>query len=274
VDGPRPHVPGGPGPEVGRARAALRQARRVVVLTGAGISVESGIPTFRGPGGLWEGFRPEELATPEAYARDPDRVWAWYAWRYRLVCQARPNRAHELLVELERAKGRGFLLVTQNVDGLHARAGSRRLVELHGSLLRARCEACGHRFPLPPPDQFVPPPRCPRCGSRARPDVVWFGELLPAGAYEQAEEAFRTAEVALVVGTSAVVEPAASLGRLARACGAYLVEVNPEPTPLTPLTHLSLRCGAVEGLQLLLQPTGGSAEHPEQEGPRRPRSPG
>ncbi|MDQ7800954.1 MAG: NAD-dependent deacylase [Armatimonadota bacterium] len=239
---------------VEEARRCIERAHRVAVLTGAGISAASGIPTFRGPGGLWEGVRPEELATPEAYARDPQRVWSWYAWRYRLAYQARPNRAHELLVQLERDKGDGFLLVTQNVDGLHARAGSQRLVELHGSLHRARCEACQHRFPLPPPETFMPPPRCPRCGSRARPDVVWFGELVPGRAYQRAAEAFRTAEVALVVGTSAVVEPAASLGRLARLGGAYLVEVNPEQTPLTPLAHLSLRCGAEEGLEPLIGP--------------------
>lgn len=237
-----------------RARQRIGRARRVAVLTGAGISVPSGIPTFRGPGGLWEGFRPEELATPEAYARDPHRVWEWYAWRYRVACAAEPNRAHHLLVELERAKQDGFLLVTQNVDGLHARAGSRRLVELHGSVHRARCEVCHHRFPLPPPEDFVPPPWCPRCGSRARPDVVWFGELVPAPAYQVAEQAFRNAEVALVVGTSAVVEPAASLARLARASGAYLVEVNPQQTPLTPWAQLSVSMGAVEGLQALLGP--------------------
>ncbi len=234
------------------ARRRLERARRVAVLTGAGISAESGLPTFRDPQGLWQRFRPEELATPQAYAHDPERVWAWYASRYRAACAARPSRAHELLVELEREKGEGFLLVTQNVDGLHARAGSRRVVELHGSLHRARCERCAERFPLPPPEAFTPPPYCPRCGGRARPDVVWFGELLPAEAYLQAEEAFRHAEVALVVGTSAVVEPAASLGRLARACGAYLVEVNPQQTPLSALAHLSLRCGATEGLQALL----------------------
>lgn len=243
--------------ELQRARQLLDRARRVAVLTGAGISVASGIPTFRGPEGLWRNFRPEELATPEAYAREPQRVWAWYAERYRLACRARPNRAHELLADLEGRKGDGFLLVTQNVDGLHLRAGSRRVVELHGSLHRARCEVCHHRFALPPPEEFVPPPSCPRCGSRARPDVVWFGELLPPGAYEAAEEVFRRAEVALVVGTSAVVEPAASLGRVARRSGAYLVEVNPEPTPLTGLAHLSLRTGAVEGLQALLSPDVG-----------------
>jgi NAD-dependent deacetylase len=248
--------------ELRQARGRLRRARRVAVLTGAGISAPSGLPTFRGPGGVWEAFRPEELATPEAYARDPDRVWAWYAWRYRTACEASPNRAHELLVALERAVGDGFALVTQNVDGLHRRAGSQRVVELHGTLHRARCEACGERFALPPPDRFVPPPRCPRCGSRARPDVVWFGELLPAGAYRAAHEAFQAAEVALVVGTSALVEPAASLGRVARRAGAYLVEVNPETTPLTPLAHLSLRCGAVEGLELLLGSQPPSSDTP------------
>ncbi len=240
------------GTELRRAKELLARARRVAVLTGAGISAASGIPTFRGPEGLWQGFRPEDLATPEAYARDPLRVWEWYAWRYRLACRAEPNRAHRLLVELERTREDGFLLVTQNVDGLHARAGSRRLVELHGSLHRARCEVCRHTFPLPPPEEFVPPPRCPECRGKGRPDVVWFGELVPAHAYRLAEEAFRAAEVAVVVGTSAVVEPAASLGRLARASGAYLVEVNPQETPLTPLAHLSLRAGAVEGLEALL----------------------
>ncbi|WP_457637755.1 SIR2 family NAD-dependent protein deacylase [Oceanithermus sp.] len=236
-----------------QARQRLRQARRVAVLTGAGISAESGIPTFRGSGGLWEGFRPEELATPEAYARDPEKVWRWYAWRYRQVMEAEPNLAHRLLAELEAQKGNGFLLVTQNVDGLHARAGSRRLVELHGNITRARCERCGHRQPLPPPAEFEPPPRCQRCGSRMRPDVVWFGEFLDADLLAKAERAFMTAEVALVIGTSAVVEPAASLGRVTKSAGAYLVEINPEPTPLTPLADLSLRSGASEGLAKLLK---------------------
>ena len=238
------------------ARERLQRAERVAVLTGAGISAESGIPTFRGSGGLWEGFRPEELATPEAYARDPEKVWRWYAMRYAQVMEAEPNEAHRLLAELERAKGRGFLLVTQNVDGLHARAGSQRLVELHGNITRARCERCGHRQPLPPPDRFVPPPTCERCGGRMRPDVVWFGEFLDADHLAQAERAFMTADVALVIGTSAVVEPAASLGRAAKASGAYLIEINPEPTPLTPLADLSLRTSASEGLRALLRPEG------------------
>jgi len=242
--------------EVQEARRQIAGAERVAVLTGAGVSAESGIPTFRGAGGLWEGLRPEELATPEAYARDPEKVWRWYALRYAQVMEAEPNPAHLHLAELERSKGEGFLLVTQNVDGLHRRAGSRRVVELHGSLARARCERCGHRQPLPPPDAFTPPPVCRRCGGRMRPDVVWFGEFLDAGLLARAERAFMTADVALVVGTSAVVEPAASLGRIAKSAGAFLIEVNPEPTPLTPLADLSLRTGAAEGLGALLNPEG------------------
>ncbi len=235
------------------ARARIEQASRVAVLTGAGISAPSGIPTFRDPGGLWENFRLEDYATPEGFAKNPEEVWRWYAWRYARVRQAKPNPAHHLLAELEAQKGDGFLLVTQNVDGLHQRAGSKRVVELHGSILRARCTRCGHTEPLPPPESFEPPPRCARCGTLMRPDVVWFGELLPAGALEKAQAAFAHAEVALVIGTSALVEPAASLGRLSKMAGGYLIEINPEPTPLTPVADLSLREGAVEGLARLLK---------------------
>ncbi len=234
------------------ARRRLREAKRVAVLTGAGISKPSGIPTFRDAEGLWRNFNPLEYATPEAYARDPLKVWNWYKMRIEAVRKAQPNPAHYALARLEEevlARGGGFLLVTQNVDGLHRRAGSRNLVELHGDILQGRCEGCGHRFPLPDPLEV--PPHCPLCGGRARPDVVWFGELLPLGAWERAERAFLEADLALVVGTSAEVEPAASLGRLAYTAGAYLIEVNPEPTPLTPLAHLSLRQGAVEGLGAL-----------------------
>lgn len=234
------------------ARARLKSAQRVVVLTGAGISKPSGIPTFRDAAGLWKDFDPEEYATPQAYARNPQKVWEWYAWRYKNVMQAQPNRAHALLVELEEQKGEGFLLVTQNVDGLHPRAGSKRLVELHGNIARGRCETCQERFPLPDPAHFTPPPTCPACGARGRPDVVWFGELLPPGAFERAERAFAQAEVALVIGTSAEVEPAASLGRIAHLSGAYLIEINPEPTPLTRLADCALPMGAVEGMEALL----------------------
>ncbi|WP_027883129.1 SIR2 family NAD-dependent protein deacylase [Meiothermus rufus] len=235
------------------AQARLRSARRVAVLTGAGISKPSGIPTFRDAAGLWKDFDPEEYATPQAYARNPQKVWEWYAWRYRKVQEAQPNPAHELLVRLEGQVGEGFLLVTQNVDGLHRRAGSRRLVELHGNIAQGRCERCEYRFALPAPEDFVPPPLCPACGFRARPDVVWFGEILPEGAFERAWQAFALAELALVIGTSAEVEPAASLGRLAAESGAYLIEINPEPTLLSRWADCVLRMGAVEGMQALLE---------------------
>lgn len=238
------------------ARKRLLTARRVAVLTGAGISQPSGIPTFRDAAGLWKEFDIAEYATPEAYARDPQKVWAWYAWRYRKAMEAQPNRAHLLLAVLEERIGEGFLLVTQNVDGLHGRAGSRRLLELHGNIARGRCERCSQRFALPDPAQFVPPPCCPSCGHRGRPDVVWFGELLPAGAYQQAERAFAEAEVVLVIGTSAEVEPAASLGRLASLRGAYLIEINPNPTPLSSWADCVLRMGAVEGMEALVSQQG------------------
>lgn len=235
------------------AQTRLLQAKRLAVLSGAGISKPSGIPTFRDAAGLWQDFDIEEYATPRAYAKNPLKVWEWYAWRYKNVMQARPNPAHTLLVALEHKTGEGFWLVTQNVDGLHYRAGSRQLVELHGNIARGRCERCDHRFSLPEPEAFTPPPTCPRCGGRGRPDVVWFGEMLPPGAFEQAEQAFALCQVALVIGTSAEVEPAASLGRLASRMGAYLIEINPEPTPLSPWADLSLRMGAVEGMQALME---------------------
>jgi len=222
-----------------KAREWIREARSVAVLTGAGISAESGVPTFRGPGGLWRQYRPEELATPEAFRRDPRLVWEWYDWRRQRIAQARPNAGHEALVRLERSKPR-FWLITQNVDGLHERAGSRRVIKLHGDIWLVRCVACGReqrdeRVPLP-----ELPPRC-ACGGLLRPGVVWFGEALPPGAWEAAEQAVREAEVLLVVGTSAVVYPAAGLIPLAQACGAPVIEVNPEETPMSARLDCSLR---------------------------------
>jgi NAD-dependent deacetylase len=222
-----------------KAREWIREARSVAVLTGAGISAESGVPTFRGPGGLWRQYRPEDLATPEAFRRDPRLVWEWYDWRRQRIAQARPNAGHEALVRLERSKPR-FWLITQNVDGLHERAGSRRVIKLHGDIWLVRCVACGReqrdeRVPLP-----ELPPRC-ACGGLLRPGVVWFGEALPPGAWEAAEQAVREAEVLLVVGTSAVVYPAAGLIPLAQACGARVIEVNPEETPMSARLDCSLR---------------------------------
>ncbi|SNB68803.1 SIR2 family NAD-dependent protein deacylase [Thermoflexus hugenholtzii] len=208
--------------------------RRVVALTGAGVSAESGVPTFRGPEGLWRRYRPEELASPEAFARDPIRVWEWYAWRRECIARATPNPAHRTLAAMEEVLP-DFLLITQNVDGLHSQAGSRRVIELHGSLWRMRCVREGRvwedrRVPLP-----ELPPRCPACGALARPDVVWFGEPLPKAAWTQAFRAAAEAEIFLIIGTSGLVEPAASLPRWARAHGARLIEFNIEDTALTPL---------------------------------------
>jgi NAD-dependent deacetylase len=218
-------------------------------LTGAGISAESGIPTFRdAQTGLWAQYNPEDLASPEAYARDAKLVWDWYAWRYELCANAKPNAAHEKLVALEQRTPE-FLLVTQNVDGLHARAGSERMVELHGNIMQARCESCQTRFALE--KGFNIPPTCPACSARARPNVVWFGEQLPRRELERAQQAFQTCELALVIGTSGVVEPAASLGRIAKNRGAYLIEVNPISTPLSRFADACLEAGAVAGLQML-----------------------
>jgi NAD-dependent deacetylase len=226
------------------AAARLRGARRVLALTGAGVSAESGVPTFRGQDGLWRQFRAEDLATPQAFARDPKLVWEWYAWRREIMAPLRPNAAHAALARLEGSVP-SFLLATQNVDGLHSVAGSRRLVELHGSVWRLRCVGCGQaaedrRVPLP---QL--PPRC-ACGTVLRPDVTWFGEMLPPEAVEVAVGAARSAEVVLVIGTSSIVYPAAALPEMARAAGGYVIEVNTEPTPLTVSAHVSLRGPAAE----------------------------
>jgi NAD-dependent deacetylase len=226
------------------ARQWLAAAHSVAVLTGAGISAESGLPTFRGPGGLWRNHRPEQLATPQAFARDPQMVWEWYDWRRSVHAGAAPNAGHRALGALERAKSE-FLLITQNVDSLHERAGSRHIVHLHGSLWRVRCLECGReeaneQVPLNPL-----PPRC-SCGGMQRPAVVWFGESLPERELNAALAAARHVEVFLVVGTSSLVYPAAALPRVALEAGARIIEVNPEATELTPRAHASLRGPAGE----------------------------
>ena len=219
--------------------AALRDARRVAVLTGAGVSAESGVPTFRDARtGVWARYDPHELATPEAFQRNPKLVWEWYAWRRERVGGVEPNPGHVALAELE------FLvpeltLVTQNVDGLHRRAGSRRVLELHGDITRVKCFDCDAQASSWA-DEPVPP-RCALCGGPLRPDVVWFGETLPARELEQAMEAARLADVFLCVGTSSLVYPAAALPQLALDSGATVVEINPEATPLSPAARHVLR---------------------------------
>jgi len=215
----------------GRLRELVESAPRVVALTGAGISAESGVPTFRGVDGFWEKKSVEDLATPGSFARDPARVWRWYDERRRRIAACSPNAGHRALAEYGRRRA-GFTLVTQNIDDLHRAAGSSALLELHGNIFRVRCTREGsirddRRVPLP-----AIPPLC-GCGAMLRPDVVWFGEPLPEDAVGGAFGAARQADLFLVIGTSALVYPAAGLPQIARQRGAYLVEINIEPTPLS-----------------------------------------
>jgi len=233
-----------------RLRDLVARAGRLVALTGAGISAESGVPTFRGQDGLWERERVEELATPEGFARDPRRVWAWYDARRVQIAACAPNAGHLALARYERTHP-GFTLVTQNVDGLHGAAGSRRVLALHGDIFRVRCTREGtsredRRAPLP-----EVPPRC-ACGALLRPDVVWFGEMLPGPDMDAAAAAARRAELFLSIGTSALVYPAAGLAEVARDGGAYLAEINIEPTPLSPLVHEVIQGPAARVLPDLL----------------------
>jgi NAD-dependent deacetylase len=232
-----------------QARQWIAEANAIAILTGAGISAESGVPTFRGDGGLWREHRAEDLATPDAFARDPKLVWEWYDWRRGIIAQAAPNAAHRALVQLEIRKPR-FTLITQNVDGLHDLAGNGKILKLHGDIWRLRCTECGANFP----NRRVPLPKMPphcACGGLARPGVVWFGEPLPDGIMKEAEHAAGGAEVFLVVGTSAVVYPAASLIPFAKQAGAKVIEVNPEPTAATAIVDCALQGPAGEILPQL-----------------------
>jgi NAD-dependent deacetylase len=209
---------------------ALAGARHVAVLTGAGISAESGVPTFRTREGLWAKYDPAQLATPEAFARDPGLVWRWYSWRRGVIRGVQPNAGHYALVELAQLFPR-FSLVTQNVDDLHRRAGSTDVHELHGNIEHSRCQSCGlawHGDAAPPSEE----PRHCTCGGMIRPGVVWFGEALPEAELAFAQEAARDCDLFLSVGTSGLVYPAAALPLIARQAGAYVVEINPEPSAI------------------------------------------
>jgi NAD-dependent deacetylase len=233
-----------------RARAMLREAKRIAVLTGAGISAESGIPTFRGAGGLWKHFRAEDLATPEAFRRDPRLCWEWYDWRRSIIAGVKPNAGHYALVELER-RGGAFTLITQNVDGLHTAAGSKSILEVHGSIWKLRCTECAKEWS----DRSVPlalPPRCAECGGLARPGVVWFGENLDPAIWAAAERAVSGCDVLLVVGTSALVYPAAGLAPLARSRDSKIIEVNLEPTPVSEFVDIAFTGPAGEILPQLV----------------------
>lgn len=236
---------------------ALRESRFRTALTGAGVSAESGIPTFRGEDGLWRTYRAENLATPDAFASHPEIVWEWYRWRRSIISKAEPNAAHHALVDLERLSPE-FLLITQNVDNLHRRAGSTKIVELHGNIFRDRCAEEGIVSPAAETgDDTVP--LC-RCGGLLRPDVVWFGEVLPREALEEAFDAARRCDLMLVVGTSAFVQPAASLPIVAKQSGAYVVEINKDPTPLTGIVDDSILGSAGEVLPHLVARLSDAAE--------------
>jgi len=239
--------------DIGAAVEAIRDAHRITVLTGAGVSAASGVPTFRGAGGLWHDYRPEDLANAEAFDRDPRLVWQWYDWRRQLIAGCRPNRAHEVLAAWSHRLPT-FTLLTQNVDGLHERAGTARVVRLHGSIWRLKCRGgCGYE-PDGWTDYRVPieplPPACPSCSGLARPGVVWFGEALDPWDLARAE-AVTACDLFLTVGTSSVVYPAAGFAGRARANGAMLLEINPDRTAASDGADIVLRLPAEEALEAI-----------------------
>ena len=242
---------GDDGRKLATAVEMLSSADRIAVLTGAGISAESGVPTFRGEGGFWRGRSAMDLATPGAFARDPEEVWEFYRYRIAGLSEVEPNAGHRALAALEPMCG-SFWLITQNVDGLHRAAGSRRVIELHGTLARVRCRGCAFRCPSADLPE-TPVPLCPDCGDLLRPAGVWFGETLPRRALEEADEAVRECQLMLVVGTSGVVEPAASFARWARSRGAGVIEVNLEPTPISSVADVTLLGPAGEVLPELVE---------------------
>ena len=249
---------------IGEAAKLLARSRFAIAFTGAGISAESGVPTFRGFNGLWKMHRPEELATPEAFRKDPHLVWSFYKWRMDLIRKARPNRAHYALAELERM---GILkaVITQNVDDLHREAGSRNVLELHGNIFRVRCTSCSYRENLKESgrlDEFLKErdlPKCPRCGSLLRPDVVWFGEPLPRKSLEEAFRLAERADLVLVIGTSGVVYPAAYVPQIVKETGGKVIEINPEESGITPIADVFIRGKAGEVMGELLELVRGLA---------------
>ena len=234
----------------------LKAASRIAVLTGAGVSQESGLRTFRdAQTGLWAQYKPEDLASPEAFARDPKLVWDWYAWRREAMKGVRPNPGHYALVELEK-KIPQFTLITQNVDGLHRFAGSQNVLELHGNIQKVRCADCG-TFTEEWGDDSETVPTCEKCGGLLRPDVVWFGEALPRAELEAAVNASRACQVYFSIGTSGLVQPAASLAHASRNNGSVVVEINAEPTPLTPKVDFAFHGKSGEILPDLLKAVWG-----------------
>ena len=238
------------GSDLGLLKRKLESARSLAILTGAGISADSGVPTFRGPDGLWRNFRAEDLATPEAFARDPRLVWEWYNWRRELIATKTPNPAHVAVVEFER-RFEEFWLITQNVDGLHRAAGSEKLSEIHGNIWKVRCTACGivednHDVPI------AILPTCRHCQGLLRPHIVWFGESLCSDDLTCCAAALRACDVLLVIGTSGVVYPAAGFASVAKETGAFVAEINFESTPQSGTMDLALKGRAKDLVPLLL----------------------
>lgn len=236
--------------ETGPLIEVLQDANRVAILTGAGISAESEIPTFRGEEGLWKKYRPEELATPTAFSQDPKLVWEWYDWRRGIIGQKEPNPGHEVIARWEESFP-SVSLITQNIDGLHQKAGSKNIWELHGNIWKLRCTEEGtvsENYDTPLKEI---PPLCPDCGVLLRPHVVWFGEALSSAILQKSIQLSSECDLMFVVGTSAVVQPAASLPFEASESGAKIVEINPDPTPLSLYVDFSIRGKAGEILPLL-----------------------
>ena len=236
--------------KIGQAREIINDASNIVVLTGAGISAESGVPTFRGQEGLWQNYRPEELATPDAFWKDPKLVWEWYDWRRNAVKDAKPNPGHYALAELE-TQGKNLTLVTQNIDGLHQMAGSSNITEMHGNLWQIRCTKCGEieqNFDVPLRQL---PPKCQKCGDLGRPNVVWFGEMIDMTLIDTILRAIEECKVMLIIGTSGVVEPAASMGLVAKQTNKTVIEVNLDETPSAGLYDIVIREKSGEILPLL-----------------------
>ncbi len=241
----------GTGSSLDIVRAKLSAAQSVTVLTGAGISADSGVPTFRGADGLWRQYRAEDLATPEAFERDPRLVWEWYNWRRELIATKRPNLAHEAVAHMEQQCER-FWLITQNVDGLHRDAGSRQLSEIHGNIWMVRCTAC-RRITENRDVPIATLPLCERCGRLLRPHIVWFGESLAEDDLEACAAALQTSDLCLIIGTSGLVYPAAGFGSMAKQAGAFVVEINLDSTQQSAIVDVSLQGRAKDIVPLLLQ---------------------
>jgi len=229
----------------------LASTKFLLIITGAGISAESGIPTFRGNEGLWKNYRAEQLATPQAFARDPETVWKWYDWRRGIIGKAEPNAGHLAIKELEDLFD-NFLLITQNVDGLHGRTGIRNMVEIHGNLWRVRCTREGTTSMLMDVPLKSVPPKC-ECGALLRPDVVWFGESIPTLALENAFRVIEQCDTLIVVGTSGVVYPVASFPQTVKQNGGFVIEVNVEPTPISAVANASLYGNSGDILPMIVQ---------------------